>query len=369
MSEGVLTQLVGRVAQLRALLEEELRERNGRLLALVRHGARYARLRRALLHHRAVFSLMLARRHGVLDTLAHGALEPRELAERTGLQPEAARTLLAVLESQGLVEREGPRRALTSFARAALLDDGPITLGPLVGLLATFSSAFDELSSSLISGVPSPSLNVLDDDGQSEAFLQAVNAWLFAAGTELLARARLPEVRHFIVGSMGVSMSAMLLDRFPNARVTYGCLEHLVRRIPSLRARYGVDPERVDGMHVHGGEPEEDQWGHESFDLVFLTKKMLLTPERRLGERFARKAFEVLRPKGALILWEAIHDDGRSTTLPLAMETVLDLGVSPAGPLLTRQGVREMLMRIGFEDVELFTCMGGETTFAIARRP
>lgn len=364
-----MSRLVGRAAQLWTLVESELRERNGRLAALVRHGPRYGELRRALVHHRAVVALMLARRHGVLEALARGALEPTELAARTGLHPDACKTLLFVLESQGVVERDGRRRRLTPFARAALVDDGPITLAPLVELLGAFSSAFDELASSLSSGVPPASLNVLDDEGRSEAFLQAVNAWLFAAGAELLSRARLPPVRHFIVGSMGVSMSSLLLDRFPQARVTYGCLEHLVRRIPSLRARYGVEPDRVDGMHAHGGEPEQDRWGRESFDLVFLTKKMLLAPERRLGERFAKKAYDVLRPGGALVLWEAIHDDAAPPALPLAMETVLDLGVSPTGALLTRQSMRGLLMQIGFADVEFFTCMGGETTFAVARHP
>ncbi len=369
MSEGVLTKLVGRAAQVRVLVERELREGAGRLPALLRHRAPYAALRRSLLQHRAVVALMLARRHGVLQALAAGGLSDGELAERTGLHKDATRTLLLVLEAQGVIERRGQRACLTPFARAALLDDGPITLGPILELLAAFSSAFDELSDGLRSGAAPPSLSVMQDERQSEAFLQAVNAWLFAAGAELLARVALPDVRRFIVGSMGVSMSSLLLERFPEARVTYGCLEHLVRRIPSLRARYGVEARRVDGMHVHGGDPEADRWGTESFDLVLLTKKMVLAPEQRLGERFAKKAYSVLRPGGALVLWEAIHDERGPPSLPLAMETVLDLGVSPVGALLTRQSMRGTLLQIGFRDVEFVTCMGGETTFAVARRP
>lgn len=369
MSESRVARLVGLAAQVRTLLESELRDRAGRLPALLRHRSQYAELRQSLLHHRGVVALMLARRHRLLETLAPGALDIEEIAERTGLHRDAARTLLLVLESQGVVERQARRFALTSFARAALLDDGPITLSPLVELLGAFASAFDELSDGLATGTPPPSLNVIHDERRSDAFLQAVNVWLFAAGAELLARVGLPEIRRFIVGSMGVSMSSLLLDRFPDARVTYGCLEHLVKRIPALRASYGIEPQRVDGMHVHGGQPEEDRWGDESFDLVFLTKKMVLDPANQLGERFARKAFEVLRPGGAVVLWEAIHDETERPSRPLAMETMLDLGISPTGALLTRQSMQGKLLQLGFCDVEFITCMNGETTFAVARRP
>lgn len=369
MNDGLVGRLVGRAAQVKTLVESEIKSGAGRLPALFKHRAAYGELRRSLLHHREVVALMLARRHRLLETLSPGALPLDELATRTGLHKDAARTLLLVLESQGVIERQGRRYGLTSFARAALLDDGPISLAPLVELLGAFTSSFDEIAGGLSSGTAAPSLNVMHDDGRSDAFLNAVNMWLYAAGSEVLARAGLPEVRNFIVGSMGVSMSALLLEQFPDARVTYGCLDHLVRRIPSLRARYGVEPSRVDGTHVHGGEPEEDRWGDESYDLVFLTKKMVLDPERRLGERFAKKSFDVLRPGGAVLLWEAIHDDDGPPSLPLAMETVLDLGVSPTGALLTRHGIRGMLLQIGFRDVDFFTCMGGETTFALARRP
>src|SRR5690606_6963751 len=104
-------------------------------------------------------------------------------------------------------------------------------------------------------------------------------------------------------------------------------------------------------------------------DLVFLTKKMVLDPASHLGERFAQKAFEVLRPGGAVVLWEAIHDDNEPPSRPLAMETMLDLGISPTGALLTRQSLQSKLLHLGFCDVEFITCMNGETTFAIARRP
>ena len=188
------------------------------------------------------------------------------------------------------------------------------------------------------------------------------------AGRDLLGRIELPPIRSMIVGSMGVSFSALLLDRCPQASVTYGCLEHLVREIPRLRERYGVDPGRVAGSHVHGGDPNADRWGDERFDLVFLTKKMILDPENRVGEAFARKAFDVLTPNGVAILWETVHPADAPTPVAQAMEAMLDLGASPTGFVLTDRGLVELLTGIGFVSVEIVRCLGGSTSFIIARR-
>jgi hypothetical protein len=209
---------------------------------------------------------------------------------------------------------------------------------------------------------------VRGDDQTIDAILQAVNSHLAQASREFLMQAKLPKVRSCIVGSMGVSFSAALLAHQKSARVTYGCLDHLVRRIPSLRDQYQVDATRVDGMHSHSGEPADDNWGDKGYDLVFLTRKMILDPEAQVGEKFARKALEVLNPGGSAVFWEAVHPDRGPSPLPLALETVFDLGMSPSAPLKTRSGFSRTLRDIGFDDVDYISCLGGTTTFAVARK-
>jgi hypothetical protein len=122
-------------------------------------------------------------------------------------------------------------------------------------------------------------------------------------------------------------------------------------------------------MHAHSGDPTQDSWGHEAFDLVLLTKKMILDSDGRLGEAFATKAFEVLRSKGVAIFWETVHPDDRPTPLAQAMEAVLDLAASPTGPVLTTEGLRRTLERIGFEEIRVEPCLGGATTFVVGRKP
>ena len=168
---------------------------------------------------------------------------------------------------------------------------------------------------------------------------------------------------------MGVSASAAILERFPDAHVSYGCLPHLVREIPRLRERYGVPPARVVSMHAHGGEPEGDRWGSEAFDLVLLTKKMILAPDARLGERFAQKAFQVLRPGGAVVLWECVHPDAGATPIARAMEAVMDLAASPQAPAKSARTFERVLTDIGYREVEVVSCLDGDTTFVVARKP
>lgn len=351
-----------------ALLGSDAADTLRRLALFARHGLAYRRLKHDLVDFRVVLALLLARRVGLLEALSGSRLTVSEAAAHCSITNGAAATLLHLLQAQGAVEVVGERYALTGFGEAFLTGRGALTLAPLLDFLSGFAGALDELTGALRSGAPCERLNVLTDEASADAFLQAVNSYMDFAGRELLARVDLPPLRHFIVGSMGVSLSALLLAREPESRVTYGCLPHLVARIPRLRERYRIDSARVDGMHSHSGDPEADRWGGESFDLVVLTKKMVLAPEQRLGERFARKAFTVLRPGGVAVLWEAVHVEGRSSRA-LAAESFLDLAVSPAaGPLL--QGELDRLLRgIGFSSTERVACMGGETTFLVARKP
>ena len=124
----------------------------------------------------------------------------------------------------------------------------------MIDLMAAQASAFGEMPASLATGKPPRGLDVFFKTSRYKAFLKAVNAYLDFAVRDLLAKIELPPIENAIVGSMGVSFSAVLLRRHPNAQITYGCLSHLVREIPSLRTTYGVTDANVHGTHAHGGQ-------------------------------------------------------------------------------------------------------------------
>ncbi len=340
-----------------------------KLMKQWRHRVEFQRLQKALFYHRYATALLIAHEVGVFEALAEKPLTAEECAADLKIAARAAEALLRILESEGAVVRHGRRYGLSPFGEAYLSPTSPFTVSPMLDLMAAQASAVAEVPRCMKNGRQPKVLDIFSSRGRYKAFLSSVNAFLDLAGRDLLEQLELPQVSDFIVGSMGVSMSALILERFPKSRVTYGCLEHLVREIPRLRDEYGVPPERVAGMHAHGGDPSADRWGDEAYDLVFLTKKMILEPEQRIGEKFAAKAFEVLRPGGAVVLWETIHGDFRPTPLPRAMEAVMDLIASPTGLVNTENGVRSTLGAIGYRDIEIVPCLGGQTTFVVARKP
>ncbi|MBW2453543.1 MAG: hypothetical protein JRI68_03485 [Deltaproteobacteria bacterium] len=340
-----------------------------RELALqLRHRVAMARMQKAFFYQRYAVATLLGRKLGIFEALRSGPLTSQEVAERCVLLPPAAEGLLRVLEGQGFIIRKGTQFHLTEFGEHWLTSKGSQSLASTLDLLAAHATSFDEICEGMRDGSVPPKLDIFSSDGDYVTFLDAVNRYLHWAGVEIILKAQLPEIRSFIVGSMGVSFSARMLEAFPDARVTYGCLEHLVREIPRLRDEYGVPDGQVDGMHSHSGDPTADRWGDERYDLVLLTKKMILEPEQRMGERFAAKAFDVLQPGGVAILWETVHPDDKPCTLSTAMEGVLDLGASPAAPVSTEGGLRSVLLAMGYQSVDFVSCMGGQTTFVVARK-
>jgi len=281
----------------------------------------------------------------------------------------AVDTLLRILQSQEWVQRSALGVRLTPFAELFLQDETMYSGRPMLELMGVFAHAFPEVEHALKAGETPAALDVQNVDGSYGLFLSAVNNYLYWAGHELLQRVTLPEVRSFIVGSMGVSFSARILQHFPLSKVTYGCLEHLVAEIPRLRQQYEVPSERVVGSHAHGGDPQEDRWGNETFDLVFLTRKMILEPDSELGVRFARKAFDVLNPGGVAIFWEVVHPDEQTAPLRVAMEAVFDLAASPSAPSRTKSCFELLLSDIGFSSVNVVPCLAGQTSFVVASKP
>lgn len=339
-----------------------------KFLAHLRHRSEFNDLKESLRKFEYFTAILIARDLGIFEALNDRAISIEVLANRCDAHPRAVSTIMRVLESRDLVERQGDLFALSPFGSDFLDPGGIVSVDPMLQFLSAFTGSYDEIVKGTRNGEIPSKLDVFEDEADYEAYLEAVNYYLDMAGRDFLTKVDLPEIDSFIVGSMGVSFSSLLLNEYPTAEVTYGCLDHLVDHIPALRMKYDIDSDRVKGTHRHSGEPADDDWGSNAYDLVFLTKKMLLEPEERMGEKFARKAYEVLDSDGVALFWETIHPDDEPTPFNRAVSGLLDLAASPSGFTLTERDFEGQLKRIGFSDVEYVYTLGDECSFALARK-
>lgn len=339
------------------------------LLPYLRYGRRFQELSRSFFRYRYVVALLWAHELKLFDTLSSSPRSLQELASLLNILPRPLEQLLFILESQGWITRRGDTYSLTPEGRFFFNGESPQSVRGFMELFASHHASFREILRGMSQGTIPPRMNIFSSRASVDGYLHAVNTYLHWVAPELLSAIELPPIRRFIAGSMGVSFSAHLLRRDSRARVTYGCLPHLVKRIPELVKRFDVPEERIDGMHPHSGDPEEDRWGErERYDLVFLTKKLILKPEQRIGEKFVAKASQVLEPGGVLILWETVHPGDQPTPLSRAMEAVLDLGASPDGLVLTEARVRDLLKRHRFRKISFHPAGDMGSTFVVAYR-
>jgi hypothetical protein len=96
---------------------------------------------------------------------------------------------------------------------------------------------------------------------------------------------------------------------------------------------------------------------------------MILDPPARVGERFARKAFEALNPGGVAVLWETVYRNDGPMPLDHALEAAFDLCASPTTPPRDLGEYERLLGGIGYRGVDVVSCMGGQTSFLVARKP
>jgi len=340
----------------------------GMLADQARHLENYRRFERGMHHHFVMATVLRAHELQMFDALASGGT-PASVAARCNIEVNAAHAVLRILHGAGYVDFKGGQYELSSFARSFLTQTGTCSLVPMMNLMAEQAASFNGILTGMNSSKVPDMLDISTPDSNYLAYATAVNAYLHRASADFVGKADLPPIKSIIAGSMGVSTVAHLLNRFPEATVTFGCLPHLVKTIPGLCQEYGVEEHRIDGMHDHGGTPSEDRWGNQSYDLVFLTKKMILEPENKLGEQFAQKACDVLNPGGVAVFWETIYPNEAAIRRSSMLEAVLNMGASPASPVRTQDSFTQLLNGMGFVNVRLVECLFGQATFVVAEKP
>jgi SAM-dependent methyltransferase len=127
---------------------------------------------------------------GAFDALAEQPLTADEAAARLGLNPRAARDLLAALAAMGLLDRQQDRYHTTQVSDTYLVKGRPGYLGEFLAFLdGTLHPAWRQLTESLRTGEPvrsgDPYADLYQDAARRDGFLDAMDVLNAPIGAQL----------------------------------------------------------------------------------------------------------------------------------------------------------------------------------------
>ena len=298
--------------------------------------------------------------------LGERRLTVRQIAGELGLAERPTTVMCDLLESLGLLERDGDGFASAELARACLVDGAPRDLRAYFASLRE-RPAVRELVGVLRSGEPAAWASAdagedwaerLDDPAFAEQITAAMDARGRVLGPELAralgglgARSVLD-----VAGGSGIYGCA-LLDADPALRVTVLERAPVDRVARALLARRGYD--RVDV--VTGDMFEALPAGHD----LHLYAHVLHDWDVPAIERLMRASFAALAPGGWVIDYDAHLEDGGDPAV--AAYSVL-LMHSTEGRCYSTAHMGALMRAAGFADVEVRSTRGDRSAI-IARRP
>ena len=289
----------------------------------------------------------------VFTTLAHGPLTGKELTAKLGLQPRGTTDWLDALVSLGMLERTVDEYANTPAAGLFLDRNKPSYIGGILEMAnARLYPFWGSLTEALRTGHPQNEAKtgqdffaaLYQDQDRLRQFLHAMTG--LSMGAALAIADKFPWNRHHTVIDIGTAegcVPAQLALRHPHLAGGGFDLPAALPAFEDYVASHGM----ASRLRFYPGDfftdplPPADVlvMGHILHDWS-LDKKLLLI----------RKAHQALPDGGALIVYDAIIDDDRtSNTFGLLMSLNM-LIETPAGCDYTAADCRSWMADTGFRD-------------------
>ncbi|WP_405793745.1 class I SAM-dependent methyltransferase [Streptomyces sp. NBC_01506] len=328
-------------------------------------GPRSDRVMRIINGYWATGVVGTAATYALFNHLEDGADTPAALAERAGIAPRGAQTLLDGLVALGLVEVVRGHYRNSPEATAFLVEGRPASLAGFARLKMGHLGSLAALPDVVRAGGPLTDAVVeVADNPHWEDLVQAIAAQSLPVAriaAEALALADAGKVSILDIGGGSGVCSALWLGLNPDARATqidWAPINAIARR---LLAEQGVG-DRVD--HVDGDFHTVD-FGHDDHDIVMYSNIAHQEGPEDNQAIFTRIR-RALRPGGTLVVSDYLTDDDRSGppfALSFAGEMLLK---SRHGSTWRRRDCHAWLTAAGFEDIR-FLDTPSPTTLVLAR--
>ena len=306
-------------------------------------------------------ALLSAIELGLFTELSRGSLDAETLGKRLQLHPRSARDFFDALVALGMLKRTGTRYANTPETAQFLDRSKPSYIGGMLEMAnARLYRFWGSLTEGLRTGRPQNEAKTGEDffgalyadPARLEGFLKAMTGLSIEAGRSIAKKFPWKRYRSFVdVGCAqgGVTVEVALAHR----HLTGGGMDLPVVRpvFEAYRRQNRLDKR----LHFHDGDFFKDPlpaadvliMGHILHDWNLDEKYMLL-----------RKAYEALPPNGALIVHEALIDDGRKENAFGLLMSLNMLIETHGGFDFTGRDCRRWMKEVGFRRTQVTRLSG-----------
>jgi SAM-dependent methyltransferase len=296
----------------------------------------------------AARALSTAAMLGVFEALEEAPASPDELAQRLGLDPLGAETLLTALATLGYVERDGGRVRNSRVSSRLLVRSSPESI-------ATFVGPQGDLHWDVLSMLPEALRDGRayalheerrDDRERWEAYIRGLFEISRAEQDDNAALVPVSDARQMVDVAGGHGAFAMAMcRRHPGLRATVLDLPPSVRVGEQIVAEQGL----ADRISFRAGDVFELGLG-EDLDVVSAFNLVHHLPEERDRE-LCRMAREALRPAGAFVIGDSARPEpGEPVSEHGAISSLLFYAWSH-GRNFAASEIAAWLEEAGFEEV------------------
>jgi SAM-dependent methyltransferase len=289
---------------------------------------------------------------GVFEALHDAAASPEELAERLGLDPLGADTLLTTLSTLGYVQAEGERFRNTEVSERLLVRDSPESIATFVGDQGDLHwQVLDLLPDALRTGRPYAMHEERRDDRERwEAYIRGLFEISRAehAANAALVPVKDPRSQVDVAGGHGAFSMAMC-DRHPELRAT------VLDLAPSAAVGRRIVEEQgyADRISFREGDVFELGLGDaDSLDVVSVFNLAHHLPEQR-NRQLCRMGRAALQPGGCMVIGDTARPEpGEPVSEHGAISSLLFYAWSHSRNF-TPSEIRGWMEAAGFGEIEV----------------
>ncbi|WP_319775424.1 methyltransferase [Breoghania sp.] len=315
-------------------------------------------------------ALFTALHVGLFTALADQGARLDEVAEKTGLDPDRATTLLTALSSLGLVDRDGGTYRNSPAAEAFLVNGRKYDFGDYLRLqidkqMYPFLTQLEgALTGELDPEQVSSYADWFSDPKEARLYSESQHAGSLGPGRSLARMVDLSAARKMLdVGGGTGAFSISLCKAYPELTSTVLDFPNVVKVGKDFVAAAGLS-ERIS---FQAGNALESQWP-KPVDVVLMSYLFSGVPGEAIPG-LVSGAMKVLNPGGHYIVHDFMVEDDRTGPKLAALWQLQHVAFNPTAKSITGGFVRQEMEKAGFVDVEVSEMIPGMTMMVRGRKP